>query len=161
MSELLPTKHATPWLAICLGLGLVAILAAMLLPALAKPNYDGRRNIKCKNNLKQMGLAIHSYYSDRVSTALPILKSFEVSAINDGGLGFDANMLSCRLDPKAVQGYLWNPKLSGGSFVEWNNPNSPLIWDATPHKFNGKVNVLFGDGHVDQLTPERLQEQTK
>jgi prepilin-type processing-associated H-X9-DG protein len=57
--------------------------------------------------------------------------------------------------------YVWNPKLSGGKWADWNNTNSPLIWDATPHHYSGKVNVLFGDCHVEEMTPDRLKELTR
>ena len=117
---------------------------------------------KCKNTLKQLGLCIQSYYSDGTSINLPVLRRYEVSPANDGGLGFDANMLSCyaaRLDNSTH--YVWNPKLSGGKWTDWNNQHSPLAWDASPHKINDKINVLFGDGHVEELTLEELATKTK
>ncbi|MEN9360392.1 MAG: hypothetical protein RL095_1927 [Verrucomicrobiota bacterium] len=117
---------------------------------------------KCKGNLKIVGLCLQSYYSDGVSSALPSLKRLEVSTGNDGGFGLDANMLSC---PAARQDglmhYLWNPKLSGSTWAIWNNPDSPLIWDAAPHKVNGRLNVLMGDGHVEELTSEQLKDRTR
>ena len=145
-------------LAICL------IAAAILLPTPCVVGQKGNIT-KCKNNLKQLGLSIQSYYSDYSDNALismPTLKSFEATAANDGGMGFDANMTSCsaeRFDGSRY--YVWNPKLSGGKWADWNKPNSPLIWDASPHQINGKINVLFGDGHVEEMTPERLKELTR
>ncbi len=139
------------------------ILVAMLLPpsGQSRVSYQKSQITKCKNNLKQIGLMMQSYYSDGTATAMPILKRFEVDSRNDGGFGFDANMLSCSAEHKGPsRDFVWNPKISG-TFAEWNNPHSPWIWDATPHHYSGKVNVLFGDGHVEELTPERLKELTK
>ena len=143
---------------------LLLFLVLMFFYVIQPLGYDRERpNItKCKNNLKQLGLCLNSYFSDGTSTAMPILKSFEVSATNDGGFGFDANMTSCyatRLD--GLSHYVWNPKLSGGKWPDWNNSNSPLIWDAAQHRRDNKVNVLFGDGHVEEMTPERLKELTR
>jgi len=140
---------------------IVLILAAMLMPAIGAPR--GKANItKCKSNLKQAGLVIQSYYSDGTSTALPILKSFEVSPSNDGGFGFDANMLRCPADHHDHSShYVWNPKISGSNWAQWNNPNSALIWDASPHQVNGKINAVFGDGHVEEISVERMQEMMR
>ncbi len=139
----------------------IFILAAMLLPALG--SVREKANVtKCKGSLKQIGLVMQSYFSDGTSTAMPSLKSFEVSASNDGGFGFDANMLSCpAMHDGPCLDYVWNPKLSGSKYADWNNSNSALIWDASPHRVNGKINAVFGDGHVEELTPERLLELTK
>jgi prepilin-type processing-associated H-X9-DG protein len=163
MSDENLNERSSPWMAIFLGIGIFAILAAMLLPGLRphRPHVNHQIS-KCKNNIKQLGLYIQSYYSDGVSTAMPILKSFEVSTTNDGGFGFDAYMLTCPAEHLGLlYHYVWNPKLSGGKWADWNQPNSPLIWDASPHQVNDKVNVLFGDGHVEEMTPERLKELTR
>ncbi|MEN9360393.1 MAG: hypothetical protein RL095_1928 [Verrucomicrobiota bacterium] len=149
------------WLPVIV-LGILGGFAVLALQPTNCTEYEKPKITNCKNKLKQLGLSLISYYSDGTSTALPVLKSFEVSVANNSGFGFDANMLSC---PAMHHGpcldYVWNPKLSGGKWADWNNPNSPLIWDATPHKLNGKLNVLMGDGFVKELTPEQLKELTR
>ena len=148
-----------------LPLIVLGILGGFVVLALQPTNcteYEKPKLTNCKNKLKQMGLTIQSYYSGGTSPALPILTSFEVSAANDGGFGFDVNMLSCPAQrPDHSMHYVWNPKISGSTWAEWNNPNSPLIWDATPHKLNNKINILFGDGHVEEMTPEELRKITR
>lgn len=153
----------------------VGIVVAILLPVflllspmmIGAPNSDRPNVVKCQNQLKQLGQCIQSYYSDGTSVDLPIFTDAKVTA-NFGGLGFDDQMMSCpaaRNDPHAAVTlnlhYVWNPKVSGGKWPDWNNSRSPLIWDALPHKHKGKVNVLFGDGHVEEMTAERLKELTK
>ena len=141
---------------------LAGVLMYMLLPA-SGPSNLGRSNVeKCQKQLKQLGLCIQSYYSDGTSTALPKLNHYRVTSANEGGFGFDGYMLTCPAEHLGhLYHYVWNPKLSGGKWSEWNNPNSALIWDAAPHKLDCKFNVLFGDGHVEEMTPERLKEMTK
>jgi prepilin-type processing-associated H-X9-DG protein len=144
-----------------IGFIILAVLVAMLLPAMG--GVREKSNVtKCKGSLKQIGLVMQSYFSDGTSTAMPILKSFEVSASNDGGFGFDANMLQCcaaRHDESTH--YVWNPKVSGSTWSIWNNPNSALIWDASPHRVNGKINAVFGDGHVEEISVEMMQEMMR
>jgi prepilin-type processing-associated H-X9-DG protein len=143
-------------------LGLISTLVIILIAWNGCNSPERAKITKCKNALNQLGICIQSYYSDGTSTAMPVLHGIAVTSNNNGGLFFDANMLSC---PAMHHGlcldYLWNPKLSGGKWSEWSNRHSPLIWDASPHKITNKVNVLFGDGHVEEMTPERLKELTR
>ena len=57
--------------------GIIALLVAMLLPALAKAEAKGK-DITCRNNLKQQGLAFHMYVSDNDDWAAPV-------RVNEGG----------------------------------------------------------------------------
>jgi prepilin-type processing-associated H-X9-DG protein len=31
-------------------------------------------------------------------------------------------------------------------------------FDASPHRVNGKINAVFGDGHVEEISVEKMQE---
>ncbi|MEN9359245.1 MAG: hypothetical protein RL095_780 [Verrucomicrobiota bacterium] len=137
----------------------IGILAAMLLPALG--SVREKANVtKCKNELKMMGLSMQSYFSDGVATHMP--SGEEASGVVDGVdaayWGFDQQMIQCPAAHRdGASTYVWNTKAAGAEWSALNSPDVPLIWDASPHKVNGKINVLFGDGHVEECDPSRVR----
>jgi prepilin-type processing-associated H-X9-DG protein len=145
---------------VLLAAGIVMALLAVIL--WFSPVLQSRGTPNCKGNLKMMGVCIQSYYADDKGGGFPILHGNRVDIGNPQEFGFDPSIINCRAS--RVSGdhhYVWNPKVSGGQWSLWNNANSPLIWDASPHLYHHSTHALFGDGHVEEITPERLKELTR
>lgn len=148
---------------------IIGILAAMLLPALGAVRERANTS-KCKNNLKQFGLNIASYFSDGTASIMPgtgknITSSSATGSKAHAAFAFDSALMTC---PAASSDgntlvYLYSPapstSLWGLSYAACNNPISCIYCDAvssggagagvpTTHKVNNKLNKLFGDGHV-------------
>ena len=94
-------------------IAIIAVLIALLLPAVQQAREAARRT-QCKNNLKQIGLALHNYLA--TATMFPPAKIFDQNASQCQGWIY-GNSLSWRvmLLPYADQAPLYN----GINFNEW------------------------------------------
>jgi len=54
-------RHAFTLIELLVVIAIIAVLIALLLPAVQQARESARRS-QCKNNLKQMGLALHNYH---------------------------------------------------------------------------------------------------
>lgn len=168
-------------------IGIIAILAAMLMPALSKAREKANQ-ADCMSQLKQIGLALKMYANDQRGWYPAVLEGDTVSAKthNTPGLGVllrddyieTAKIFVCRSskhtvpqkdgDKQAYQVMLENTTDTASgkdankeicSYLYYGAVNSD---DATAEhgivrdkNANHKVlgNVLFGDSHVESVSP--------
>ena len=119
-------------------IAIIAILIALLLPAVQQAREAARRS-QCKNNLKQMGLAMHSYESS--AGCLPMAS---------GGNGFSPH---ARLLPYLDQSALFktlNFNVSVSSRTVPTDPNNARAWAMTLPAFRcpSDNDTQLGDPNV-------------
>ncbi len=99
-------------------IAIIAILVALLLPAVQQAREAARRT-QCKNNLKQLGLALHNYHD--------VHRTFPPGTIGDGPVATAQN---------AVREYGWNwtvyvlPFVDQAPLFNQLNPGTTLAEDA-------------------------------
>jgi prepilin-type N-terminal cleavage/methylation domain-containing protein/prepilin-type processing-associated H-X9-DG protein len=199
-------NHGFSMIELLVVIAIIAILASLLLPALARAKARAKR-IQCVADLKQVGLAFHSFLHDhdskfpmQVSTnnggSLEFVRSSYLVAgelyfqyrhfqtlSNDLGI---ASLLVCPSDrartPAADFQSLQDANISYfvGANAQYGVANSILAgdrnltnasagatsvihlqsgaqvaWTGELHEFKG--NILFSDGHVDELNTPGLE----
>jgi len=154
-------------------IGIIALLAALLLPALARAKEQGKASA-CLSNLRQMGVSLQLYVQDNANK-LPFMEDKSLTTTNpypspdmvlSNYLG-NMNVLDCPSDNKKLfaqtgSSYSWNSLLNGEdaehltamgmSFVPLQ---IPLMFDKEAfHASRGPkkgVNYLYADGHIKNL----------
>ena len=98
-----PRRSGFTLIELLVVIAIIAVLIALLLPAVQQAREAARR-MQCKNNLKQMGLALHNYAD--VHSVLPpsvVLRASGTSLVWSNGWSISARIL-----PFADQGPLFN-----------------------------------------------------
>jgi hypothetical protein len=150
---------------------IIAILAALLLPALAQAKGKAQQ-VQCMNHLKQIVLGVRMYASDN-KEVFPAATNWcdaltPYVSPGGGGPGGQASVFACPVKPGQRCTYAYNPRLSGleegkvnprtvvifESDLGWNGAGGPEAV-ATRHQ-QDKVCVAFADGRVEVVPAAKL-----
>ncbi len=150
-------------------IGIVAILAALLYPAVQYARRSAETTT-CLNNLRQMGVAIQVYVNENEGK-MPVLQNRESTTNTAASLdtvlltGPSANKIfrcpsdRVKLFEETGTSYFWNFTVNGQdvdrlfSIAGGNSPaHIPLISDKEGFHpdIKDRVNVLYADGHASR-----------
>lgn len=155
-------------------LAIIAILGAMLLPAISRTKASGQ-SIVCLNNLHQIGIALQIYVQDD-QNRLPVMYDHPTSGAPPGPsidkvllpyVGGVSNIFRCPSDNQRLfeltgSSYAWNVLLNGqdADRLEMFTNAYPLhqifvVFDKEKfHLVRGDrraINFLYADGHIKNL----------
>ncbi len=119
-------------------IAIIAVLVAILLPAVQQAREAARRS-QCSNNLKQLGIALHSYHETQ--STFPPGYIFPNNVAADHGFLWSVFLL-----PYLDQSGLYN-KLSpnGGVTSAMTDTKAPLAVFRCPSDVGADTNVNFGN----------------
>jgi prepilin-type N-terminal cleavage/methylation domain-containing protein/prepilin-type processing-associated H-X9-DG protein len=158
-------------------IGIIAVLAALLLPVLSKGKEAGRATV-CVSNLHQIGIALQIYV-DGNHNLLPVMRDrpSDTNVISTNALPSpdvvlrteigNTNVLRCPSDNQNVfeqsgSSYSWNSLLNGENAdslkvmgMNFDPHAIPVFFDKQGfHAARGAekaVNYLYADGHIKNL----------
>jgi len=147
-------------------LWMLAIPAAMLLPALAKAKQKAQ-TINCVSNVKQLALAVRIYSTDN-KDEFPPAETWCAAIQKEVG---SPKVFQCPAQPGRRCAYAFNAKV-GGKKADEVNPQTVMIfesdagWNASggpelmldPSRHGRFFVVGLADGSVQQVTATQLQQ---
>ncbi|MCA9081578.1 MAG: DUF1559 domain-containing protein [Planctomycetaceae bacterium] len=115
-------------------IAIIAILIALLLPAVQQAREAARRS-QCKNNVKQLVLALHNYHETHTIFPVGIMRSDTNSGSDGVGVGWTAMIL-----PFADQAPLYNT----------------INWNAFGANFTANANAWDDDGVLEAALENQI-----
>ncbi len=127
-------------------IAIIAVLIALLLPAVQQAREAARRS-QCKNNLKQIGLALHNYH-DTYSTFPPAFVLATTRADDKGHWAWSALIL-----PQIEQATLYNTLDVSGKLPSQNLPVNRNAMQSSAPVFRCPSDSLplFYDANMSEL----------
>lgn len=128
-------------------IAIIAVLIALLLPAVQQAREAARRT-QCRNNLKQIGLAIHNYHD--------VFNVFPMASGRDAGPGGRRQSGYVGMLPHLDQTPLFNTISNGGTGASVNGSTNYIgfnwvPWDGNHKAVVARIPVLYCPSDNDQL----------
>lgn len=133
-------------------IGIIAILASMLLPALSKARNKAKES-NCLNNLKQIGSSL-TLYIDDYNEYLPVgngANSFYWSVALLKYLGGNKNLFYCQMDAKS----------SVADWLSGNNISYGYNWLGLGHNVGTYLNPFTGLAETFSAKLARIKEPSE
>ena len=168
-------NHAFTLIELLVTIAIIAILAALLLPVIAKSKEHGK-SAACLSNLRQLGIAVNLFTQDN-ENKMPVIYDAPVGTpptnvltqmdvVLSNHLG-NVRVLLCPADNKQLftqtgTSYSWNSLINGQDAehltvfaIDFAPHNIPIAFDKEAfHAAVGSgrgVNYLYADGHIKNL----------
>lgn len=123
MSHALKQRRGFTLVELLVVIAIIGVLIALLLPAVQQAREAARR-MQCSNNLKQIGIAMHTYHDTYISFPPAVVKQMfqDTSGQNDDSLVWSGFLL-----PQIEQNALWE-KITGQGFgLDWSVANNTAV----------------------------------
>jgi prepilin-type N-terminal cleavage/methylation domain-containing protein/prepilin-type processing-associated H-X9-DG protein len=125
-------------------IGIIALLVAILLPMMSRARAESQL-VKCASNLRQVGAGLELY--NQVNQHLPYLPTPAALADAMRAVNVDGVMV-CPSDPSGAPGYAMNSAYAG--MPKSAGDAGEVLASETAPRHDGKSNVVFFDGHVNE-----------
>ena len=146
------TRRGFTLIELLVVIAIIAVLVAILLPAVQQAREAARRT-QCKNNLKQLGLAIHNY--EQTFTVLPpgwIMAENGSHMAHEGSNGFGWGMhILHYMDESAIYHTM-------DADLPISDPTQPVmptiesfLCPSDPRTGNGKMWTIVEEGTTDEI----------
>jgi len=132
-----PHRHGFTLIELLVVIAIIAVLVSLLLPAVQQAREAARRS-QCKNNLKQVGLALHNYHDT--------YRCFPPASVLPAGKTFEPYSAQARLLP-----YLEQTNLA--QLIDWNASSE---FTASPAAARTRVAIYLCPSEVNdraRITP--------
>ncbi|MDB5391491.1 MAG: hypothetical protein JWM11_7137 [Planctomycetaceae bacterium] len=143
-------KNAFTLIELLVVIAIIAVLIALLLPAVQQAREAARRS-QCKNNLKQIGLALHNYHD----TNLVFPPAMWWYGLNYAGTG--SGMIGS-MGPSWIHSIL--PNLDQSALFNQSNFNVPLNQGTNPQVINKTIPSLLCPSDPNATSANMYTDQT-
>ena len=148
-------KHFFNKIELMITIGVVFILATIVASLYARSAKNAKITA-CEENLKQIGSSMNAYFADGKNKKMPGVRG----TLKEDRYGwqqrfkFDPKYLNCPAErDRNNSTYAIHPYAAySATFSKLQD--HVVAGDTTFHTANEEINVLFGDGHVEDFSPD-------